>query len=125
MYLYIQMKYLKNIMQLCIASQRVKLLYVCIHANPYHSVIFHTLMRVCFVLCVDVFSYDEDDMVEDPYLDKHLKHWGIDIMQMLDVNLRAPMVLTRLAIPIMRAQGAGTVVNVTAVRGARLVVQGS
>lgn len=29
-----------------------------------------------------MFSYDEDDMVEDPYLAKHLKHWGIDIMQM-------------------------------------------
>ena len=25
-------------------------------------------------------------MVEDPYLDKHLKHWGIDIMQMKIVS---------------------------------------
>ena len=27
----------------------------------------------------DVFSYDEDDMVLDPYLEKHLKHFGIEI----------------------------------------------
>lgn len=30
----------------------------------------------------DVFSYDEDDMVEDPYLIAHLAHWGINITQM-------------------------------------------
>ncbi|KAK2193829.1 hypothetical protein NP493_5g12009 [Ridgeia piscesae] len=30
----------------------------------------------------DVYSYDEDDMVEDPYLAKHLAHFGIDIMSM-------------------------------------------
>ena len=82
------MKDLKNIMQLCIASQRVKLLYVCIHANPYHSVMFHALMRVCFVLCVDVFSYDEDDMVEDPYLARHLAHWGIDVLNMHKASCR-------------------------------------
>ena len=35
-------------------------------------------------LCIisDVFSYDEDEMVEDPDLAKHLEHWGIDIMKM-------------------------------------------
>ncbi|KAE8747199.1 hypothetical protein FOCC_FOCC006066 [Frankliniella occidentalis] len=27
----------------------------------------------------DVFSYDEDDMVEDPHLREHLAHWGINI----------------------------------------------
>ncbi|KAL3861427.1 hypothetical protein ACJMK2_007461 [Sinanodonta woodiana] len=27
----------------------------------------------------DVYSYDEDDMVLDPYLDKHLAHFGINI----------------------------------------------
>ena len=29
----------------------------------------------------DVFSYalDEDDMVEDPLLETHLLHWGIDM----------------------------------------------
>ena len=30
----------------------------------------------------DVFSYDEDEMVEDPYLVLHLSHWGINIAQM-------------------------------------------
>ena len=30
----------------------------------------------------DVFSYAEDCMVIDPYLEKHLKHWGIDMKQM-------------------------------------------
>lgn len=30
----------------------------------------------------DVFSYDEDDMVEDPHLAKHLAHFGINITAM-------------------------------------------
>ncbi|CAH1179098.1 unnamed protein product [Phaedon cochleariae] len=30
----------------------------------------------------DVFSYSEDDMVEDPYLIQHLAHWGINIANM-------------------------------------------
>ncbi len=30
----------------------------------------------------DVYSYDEDDMVEDPDLAKHLSHWGINMMNM-------------------------------------------
>jgi ubiquitin carboxyl-terminal hydrolase 5/13 len=30
----------------------------------------------------DVFSYDEDDMVEDPNLIAHLAHFGINIAQM-------------------------------------------
>lgn len=30
----------------------------------------------------DVYSYDEDDMVEDPYLNAHLAHFGINITQM-------------------------------------------
>ena len=33
----------------------------------------------------DVFSYLEDDMVKDPYLVEHLKHFGIDIAQMQKV----------------------------------------
>ena len=40
-----------------------------------------------------------------------------EMLQMLDVNLRAPMVLTRLALPTMRAQGAGTIVNVASLAG--------
>ena len=29
----------------------------------------------------DIFSYaaDENDMVIDPYLDRHLRHWGLDM----------------------------------------------
>lgn len=30
----------------------------------------------------DVYSYDEDDMVEDPYLAKHLAHFGINVASM-------------------------------------------
>ena len=30
----------------------------------------------------DVFSYDEDEMVENPNLIKHLAHFGINIQQM-------------------------------------------
>lgn len=30
----------------------------------------------------DVYSYDEDDMVEDPRLAKHLSHFGINMMEM-------------------------------------------
>ncbi|CAG9761371.1 unnamed protein product [Ceutorhynchus assimilis] len=30
----------------------------------------------------DVFSYSEDDMVEDPLLAQHLMHWGINIAEM-------------------------------------------
>lgn len=47
----------------------------------------------------DVFSYDEDDMVEDPNLAQHLAHFGINITQMektdktmaeleIDINMR-------------------------------------
>ncbi len=34
----------------------------------------------------DVFSYAEDDMVEDPRLTHHLKHFGIDIASMTKVT---------------------------------------
>jgi ubiquitin carboxyl-terminal hydrolase 5/13 len=30
----------------------------------------------------DVYSYDEDDMVEDPNLAVHLSHWGINMLKM-------------------------------------------
>ena len=33
----------------------------------------------------DVFSYAEDDMVEDPKLEEHLKHFGINIYSMTKV----------------------------------------
>lgn len=35
----------------------------------------------------DVFSYDEDDMVEDPHLKDHLAHWGINIANMEKVKI--------------------------------------
>ena len=34
----------------------------------------------------DVYSYEEDDMMEDPYLAQHLKHFGIDITSMTKVE---------------------------------------
>ncbi len=34
-----------------------------------------------------MFSYDEDDMVEDPNLAQHLAHFGINITQMEKVHL--------------------------------------
>jgi short-subunit dehydrogenase len=40
-----------------------------------------------------------------------------EILQILAVNLRAPMVLTRLALPTMRSQGSGTVVNIASLAG--------
>jgi len=39
------------------------------------------------------------------------------MLQMLDVNLRAPMVLTRLVLPTMQSQGSGTIVNVASLAG--------
>jgi hypothetical protein len=30
----------------------------------------------------DVYSYEEDEMVEDPHLAKHLAHFGINMMKM-------------------------------------------
>lgn len=33
----------------------------------------------------DVFSYAEDDMVEDPFLADHLKHFGINVQQLQKV----------------------------------------
>ena len=35
----------------------------------------------------DIYSYDEDDMVLDPHLDKHLLHFGIDVSKMKKVPL--------------------------------------
>lgn len=35
-----------------------------------------------YLFVKDVFSYDEDDMVEDPNLAQHLAHFGINITQM-------------------------------------------
>jgi len=40
-----------------------------------------------------------------------------EMLQILSVNLRAPMVLTRLALPTMRSQDSGTIVNVASLAG--------
>ncbi|MGD8317947.1 MAG: SDR family oxidoreductase [Myxococcales bacterium] len=40
-----------------------------------------------------------------------------EMIQVLEVNLRAPLVLTKLVLPTMRAQGAGTIVNVASLAG--------
>ena len=34
----------------------------------------------------DVYSYNEDEMVEDPHLRQHLAHFGIDITSMTKVS---------------------------------------
>ncbi|MDH4281351.1 MAG: SDR family oxidoreductase [Myxococcales bacterium] len=39
------------------------------------------------------------------------------VLQILDVNLRGPLMLTKLALPIMRSQGSGTIVNVASLAG--------
>ena len=44
------------------------------------------LRGVILLFLEDVFSYDEDDMVEDPNLAKHLAHFGINITQMEKVQ---------------------------------------
>lgn len=41
---------------------------------------------VCFIY-IDVYSYDEDDMVLDSKLPEHLSHFGIDMMTMEKVSL--------------------------------------
>jgi NADP-dependent 3-hydroxy acid dehydrogenase YdfG len=40
-----------------------------------------------------------------------------EMLKILDVNLRAPMMLTRLVLPTMRAQGSGTVINIASLAG--------
>lgn len=35
--------------------------------------------KIHSLIFIDVFSYGEDDMVEDPFLAKHLAHFGINI----------------------------------------------
>lgn len=37
--------------------------------------------------CIDVYSYDEDDMVLDPNLAEHLAHFGIDMLKMQKVRV--------------------------------------
>lgn len=41
---------------------------------------------VCLPFPLDVYSYDEDDMVLDPSLAEHLSHFGIDMLKMQKVR---------------------------------------
>lgn len=43
----------------------------------------------------DVYSYDEDDMVEDPNLERHLAHFGINIFNMVKVSIYESMKVSR------------------------------
>lgn len=47
----------------------------------------------------DVYSYEEDAMVEDPYLIEHLAHFGINIANMVKVSVLAFLVSVRLNVP--------------------------
>ncbi len=56
----------------------------------------HFCLRLCSTWCrkliscavfADVFSYAEDEMVEDPWLAKHLAHFGINVAQLEKVSL--------------------------------------
>ncbi|GFS10810.1 ubiquitinyl hydrolase 1, partial [Elysia marginata] len=52
------------------------------HALEYYQEVKYPLavkLGTITATSADVFSYDEDDMVEDPYLAKHLAHFGINI----------------------------------------------
>lgn len=52
------------------------------HAVEHYEVMRNPLAVKLGTITIDgadVFSYDEDDMVEDPYLAKHLAHFGINI----------------------------------------------
>ena len=44
------------------------------------------VLMLIYLFVKDVFSYDEDDMVEDPNLAQHLAHFGINITQMEKVR---------------------------------------
>ena len=49
------------------------------------SFIFFVVFRKCKLLLIwflDVYSYDEDDMVEDCRIKEHLAHFGINIENM-------------------------------------------
>ena len=43
---------------------------------------------------LDVYSYDEDDMVLDPNLAEHLSHFGIDMLKMQKVRPPSAQILS-------------------------------
>lgn len=44
------------------------------------------LLMIPLPPALDVYSYDEDDMVLDPNLAEHLSHFGIDMLKMQKVR---------------------------------------
>ncbi len=62
---------------------------------------------------IDVLVNNAGHNVRGPFEDLPYE----DMLQILHVNLRAPMVLSRLVLPTMRAQGSGTIVNVASLAG--------
>lgn len=55
---------------------------------------------------LDVYSYDEDDMVLDPNLAEHLSHFGIDMLKMQKVRLLSAQILSSLPVrPALLARG--------------------
>lgn len=54
---------------------------ICLALQCFIALNFHH----CLV-CPDVYSYDEDDMVLDAKLPEHLSHFGIDMMTMEKVG---------------------------------------
>lgn len=55
------------------------------HALDHYDKVKHPLcvkLGTITATSGDVYSYPEEDMVLDPYLDKHLAHFGIDIQKM-------------------------------------------
>ena len=55
---------------------------------------------------LDVYSYDEDDMVLDPNLAEHLSHFGIDMLKMQKVRPPSAQILSSLPVrPALLAQG--------------------
>ena len=58
------------------------------------------LLTIPLPPALDVYSYDEDDMVLDPNLAEHLSHFGIDMLKMQKVR---PLQLQILLVPAHQA----------------------
>ena len=59
------------------------------YASYWNAFLFYSVcgqLIVIFFFVSDVHSYAEDEMVEDPWLTKHLAHFGINITQLEKVK---------------------------------------
>ena len=59
------------------------------YASYWNAFLFYSVcgqVIVIFFFVSDVHSYAEDEMVEDPWLTKHLAHFGINITQLEKVK---------------------------------------